>query len=384
MLSDDPSDPTVGASKVPLKLQPEFRALGHECDLLFCEGLGRYPVNERLRFAVSPLLAARAAARMWRAHGPYDVLDAVGAEGRWLTRRRFPGAVRIARSHGLDHLFFRELIADHEAGLLRKPWWRRLWYPAARLAPTAAAIRRADRVILLSRREREFVLERGWQPAERIEVVTHGVDAARFEQAPPPDAARGAGVLFSGSWYTGKGIHYLAQAHNLLLSQGLAIPLTILGGGIGHPMPAIERHVRASFGPASQPFLTILPRLSDEDAVFELYRTHDLLVLPSTAEGFGLVVLEAMSQRLPAVISNAVGIADRLCHGREAWIVPARASAALAEAIARLWQDRSLRRALAENAVAWARPYTWRRAAESTLACYAAATGASLAAAAEK
>ncbi len=313
--------------------------------------------------------------RAWEQRGPYDVLDVVAAEAAVLARRRqaFPGAALIARSHGLDHLFYRGLVEDHRAGLLHKPWWRRVWYPVARLRPAAGAMRQADAVILLSERERAFVLEQGWQPAPRLAVIAHGIEPERRDAAPAPDARRGAGLLFAGAWYTSKGNRTLAQAHGLLARQGLAMPLTLLGGGIGVPLPAIEARVRADFSPESQPWLTVLPRLRDEDAVFALYRSHDALVCPSTAEGFGMVVLEAASQRLPAICSDAVGAGERLWHGDAAWIVPARDAPALAEAMAGLWRDAGLRARLAAGAYQRAGEFSWRRAAEETIACYRSA-----------
>ncbi len=352
--------------------------MGHRCDLLFSSDLGAWPANERLRFALSPLLAQRAVERAWRRSGPYDVVDAVAAEASRLARAsaRIPGAVLIARSHGLEHFYYRELLADHRAGLLRKPWWRRGYYPLVRLRPAAAGFRRADRAILLNRRERDEALARGWQPEDRLDLIPHGLDDARLAAAPPPDAPRGAGLLFSGAWYTGKGNLYLARAHALLVQRGLPLPLTLLGPGIGHPPAEVERHVRASFAPESQPYLTVLPRLASPAAVDAHYRRHDLLVCPSTAEGFGMVVFEALSQRLPVVASSAVGAADYLRPDEDLCIVPPRDPEALAGAIARLWQDPERRRALAEHGHQTVRPYTWRRAAQQTLACYAAARAA--------
>lgn len=367
----------MGAAIVPRRLQPALAALGHECEVLYRDALGAWPRWERLRYAVSPWLAWRAAARAWRRHGPYDVIDAASAEG-WLiclARRAgyFRGAAVVARSHGLEHIYYRGLVADHAAGWLHKPWWRRCWYPLTRLSQVALSLRLADRAIVLNRQEADWITAHDWKPPSRLDCIAHGVEPERWAAAPAPDARRGAGVLFSGAWYTGKGIGDLARAHQILVARGLAVPLTLLGPGVGAPLEQIEREVRASFALESQPWLTVLPRLRDPLDVDAVYRRHDLLVCPSTAEGFGMVVLEALAQRLPVVCSDAVGVAERLCHGVNAWIVPARDSHALAEALVHLWQDPRLRQNLAERGHDWARAFTWRHAAEHTVDCYAAA-----------
>jgi glycosyltransferase involved in cell wall biosynthesis len=377
LVSDDPAEGKAGAVKATHKLAGALTALGHHCDVLFSEELGPWPRRSRPRDLLGPLLAYRAAWRQWRAAGPYDVIDASGAEG-WLIagmRRcgRFPGAAVITRSHGLEHIAYQELLADHASGMACKPWWRRWWYPLARLSQIALGIRLADRVILLNRRGRDLVLRHRWQPGGRIDLNPHGVDAARWRSAPRPDGPRGGGALFVGAWYSAKGVDYLADAHGQLVRAGVLVPLTVLGGAPGHPDAVSERHVRSSFAPESQPWLTVLPWQDDEDAVFALYRHHDFLVCPSTAEGFGIVVIEALSQRLPVLCTSSVGAAERLRSGVDALIVPPRNATALAGAMARLWRDPALRSALGEAGHERSRDWSWRGAAEATLATYAAA-----------
>ena len=95
--------------------------------------------------------------------------------------------------------------------------------------------------------------------------------------------------------------------------------------------------------------------------------------LPSTYEGFGMVVLEAMTQRLP-VIATPVGAARSLIvDGRSGLLVPPRDGAALADAIGRLMNDASLRLRLAEGAFERVSGMTWTATARHTLEVYARA-----------
>lgn len=103
------------------------------------------------------------------------------------------------------------------------------------------------------------------------------------------------------------------------------------------------------------------------------YRRHDALVWPSTYEGFGMVVIEAMSQRLP-VIATPVGCARTLIEdGVTGLLVAPRDPAALAKAMRRLMTDEALRTALADAAFNLVRDMSWRRTADQTLAAYARA-----------
>jgi len=377
-VSDDPDDIRIGAVKAPRRLAEALRAQGCHCDLLFHDDLGPRPRHDRLRLGASPWLAWRAVVRAWRERGPYDVIDAAGPEGFALGLLRRFGPYRrarlIVRSHGLERLFFRGLIEDHEAGFVRKQWYRRLLFPLTRCTQEAGAYRLADAAIVLNREELDLVVQRGWKRPAQVHLIPHGVLRQRWAEAPPPGAPRGAGVLFSGHWTTGKGVPYLAQAHRLLLAQGLSLPLTLLSGMEDPPdFAAEEAAIRRAFAPECQPLLTVLPRFHDQDAVFDLYRRHDLLVFPSSVEAFGLVVLEALSQRLPIICSRSVGASAFLREELDAVFVPPRDAAALARALRRLWSDPALRRRLAEAGYRTAAALTWDRAAQATLAAYAAA-----------
>lgn len=376
LLSDDRADAGMGGAKAAYKLQAALSRLGHACDVALRPQLGAHPQSERLRLAVAPWLARRAMGRRGSERGTYDVIDAAGAEGWRLHRAGGPAVV--ARSHGLEHRYYQALLSDARAGLARKPWTRRLWYPATRLPQVAAALRRAQRVIVLSDADRRFIVERGWQPAANIEVIPHGVEASLWRAAPAAGARRGGGMLFCGWWTTSKGVHYLARAHALLLQQGWKIPLTL--AGVAAPGPEWTRRqdaIRRTFAPASQPLLRLLPRTADEAAVFSHYASHDLLVLPSTSEGFGMVVIEALSQRLPVVCSRAAGAAELLHNGRDALLVEPRDAGALALAIAQLWGNPELRARLAQSGYELAGALSWDRIAARTAACYAAAIGGS-------
>lgn len=372
LVGDYADDARLGSGKVYHKLREELGALGHEVEVLLSPALGPWPANARLRWAAGPWVAARAVARAWKERGPFDVIDAASAEGLavGLAMRAgaYRGAALVARSHGLEHLNFRRMVDDHRAGLVAKPWTRRLWYPLARMSQVAGAARVAHRLIVLNEGDRAFAVSRGWLPAERVEVVPHGVSARFLEGAPPPDAPRGAGVLFCGTWDTVKGVQYLVRAWSRLAESGEAPRLTVLGAG------APEEAVLAAFPPPVRPLVTVLPRVPEEE-VMRRYREHDLLVFPSTYEGFGMVVVEALSQRLP-VVASAVGCAPSLLAGGAGGpLVPPRDADALAEAVRRMMGDAELRRRAAETGFERVRGMTWRATAERTVEVYRRARG---------
>ena len=99
--------------------------------------------------------------------------------------------------------------------------------------------------------------------------------------------------------------------------------------------------------------------LPPEQALNEI----DTLVLPSAAEGFGLVLIEAMAAGIPVVASDVPGIRDVVTANETGLLVPRRRSArAIADAILRLSNDPALRRRLTINGLKTvADRYTWDR-----------------------
>lgn len=369
LVGDYPDDPRLGSGKVYHKLREEFLRLGHECRVLLSPELGPRPATARLRWLVGPLLAERAVARAFRTDGAYDVVDVASAEGSVLGLRRRLRALRgvalVSRSHGLEHLNFRRMTDDHEWGLVSKPWHRRLWYPAARMSQVALAARLADRLIVLNAADRDFAARRGWKPAERIDIIPHGVSQRFLDDAPTPDAPRGRGLLFCGSWDTVKGVDYLVEAMALLAADARPPRLTVLGPGLP------EAAVLAAFPAPVRPLVTVVPR-ADEEVVMRHYREHDLLVMSSTYEGFGMVVVEAMSQRLP-VVATTVGGAPSLLADGAGVLIPPRQPEAIAAAARRLLHDPALRRTVGDAGHDRVRGMSWTATAERTLACYEAA-----------
>jgi len=116
------------------------------------------------------------------------------------------------------------------------------------------------------------------------------------------------------------------------------------------------------------PFLeTLKQRLaSDEAVVFqgyvpdfetlrEVYRTADVLVIPSLDEGLPRVMYEAWAHSLPVVATAVGGIPYLVKDGGEALLVPRDTPGALGRAVARVLVDKDLGASLAERGLALVR-----------------------------
>jgi len=73
------------------------------------------------------------------------------------------------------------------------------------------------------------------------------------------------------------------------------------------------------------------------------YSSIDILALPSLWEGFGYVLSEAMSMRLPVVAFEVSNIPEVVLHGQTGLLVQERNVVAFADALAQLVRDEGLR-----------------------------------------
>ena len=101
-------------------------------------------------------------------------------------------------------------------------------------------------------------------------------------------------LLFAGSITLRKGIPFLLDA---VRQSGVDYHLTLAG-----PVDPLMQPLL----PQADPRIRILPPHSKSD-LRALYQSHDLFLLPSVADSFGFVALEAMACGLPALVSENCG-----------------------------------------------------------------------------
>ncbi len=187
-------------------------------------------------------------------------------------------------------------------------------------------------------------------PRDRIHVVPYGVNLDAFPARSMPRSPSGPiRVIFVGSLIQRKGLRDLLEAARIVGPSGVHV--TLCGRGVVDD--ALLREY-SDVNPA------VHRGLSREALVAELHRS-DLFVLPSIAEGFAHVVLEAMATGVPVVASTNTCAPDIVRPGIDGWVVPIRSPAAIAERITWALEHRAELASLGEAASARAREFTWER-----------------------
>jgi len=140
----------------------------------------------------------------------------------------------------------------------------------------------------------------------------------------------------------------------------------VLAGLRGFQTSAIEALI-AKLGIAER---VGIPGWLPREDLMRLYEKAHAFVFPSTFEGFGIPVLEAMAAGIPVACADIPALREVAGEGAEeaALFFDPLDEDALAAALDRIATDTELRRRLAAAGPERARPFTWRRAAEKTLA----------------
>lgn len=87
-----------------------------------------------------------------------------------------------------------------------------------------------------------------------------------------------------------------------------------------------------------------------QQELVELYEKHDVFIMPSAHEGFGIVYLEGMSFGLPVIASSAGGAVDIVEHGKNGFLVEPDDEDQIANAIKQLSKPEVYRK-LSEGAL---------------------------------
>ena len=208
----------------------------------------------------------------------------------------------------------------------------------------------ADSIVVASSFTQKTLVDSGVD-SDKISVLPYGVDAARFPQKLNySDCRRKLKILFLGQMVQRKGLSYLLKAVKALHTDN--IELTIVGRG------RIDEHLLKEY--AAFVDFNIIRGLSHEDLV-KCFHDHDVMVLPSLVEGFGHVILEAMSAGLPVICTKNTAGPDLFLTGDEGIVVPIRDSEAISTCIEGLMGEKGKVEFMGRQAAFAARDFTWER-----------------------
>jgi glycosyltransferase involved in cell wall biosynthesis len=250
--------------------------------------------------------------------------------------------------HDLQHVHHPEYFRKREL-----PFWNLL---------LAQSVRCSTKIIAASMATRRDVIEHYHLPDDRVVVIPHGVEKKFFELNRRPDSENPF-LLCVATIDPNKNLETLVRVFAGLRGEFPKLRL-VLAGMRGGQTAKVEAMVD-QLGLRSCVRITgWIPR----SEIFELYERATAFVYPSTFEGFGLPVLEAMAAGVPLACSRIDPLVEIAADS--AFFFDPESDQDMAQAIFNLLTDQAQQAQNLEHGKVRAAGFTWEESARRTLAVF--------------
>lgn len=218
-------------------------------------------------------------------------------------------------------------------------------YMYQRRAYIHKVLKNAKRIIFISEQSKDSLVRRLPKKVTRnienkFSLVPNGIDdfwINNIASKKELDHTSPFKLLFVGRIIPLKNIELILEACRIVNEKGdFKVALSIVGG----ESPDQEEYYKTFLKQLQKyDFVEYLNKISDKTELRDIYRGADAFVLPSKAELFGLVYLEALSQGLPVIYSKNSGISSYLANSNVGVKLKVTDAVALSEAINEVYSN---------------------------------------------
>ena len=195
--------------------------------------------------------------------------------------------------------------------------------------------------------ERSLILPNGIHDFWHENITVHGAI----------DPGEKIKLLYVGTVDKNKNITATQKARELLASRGVDTSFTVIGR-----ITAEDEYKKVMRTPDT----TYLPPKNKEELIGE-YRKHDIFVMPSIHETFGLVYAEAMSQGVPVIYTRGQGFDKQFPDGMVGYPVDSSSASEIAASILRIVDNYA---ELSSNCSQCVKKYRWNLIADQYRGLY--------------
>jgi glycosyltransferase involved in cell wall biosynthesis len=241
----------------------------------------------------------------------------------------------VRRIYELPILYYREMRRLFQPEVDRLPELGRFFQsfrePQEKLERKDQELQKADVIVVPSTFVRRSV-ERFLNVKAKFVVAPYGADTSTTMKAWSEADQRGPlRLLFVGSLGPRKGVHHLFESISSLPPRSIHLTL------IGHWDLGFREWIEARF-PMEYQWLGPVTK----NEVHAAYRDAHVLVFPSLAEGFALVISEAMASGIPVITTERTAGYDLFEQEQGGWLVAAGDPEALRAKIEYLLENRDI------------------------------------------
>lgn len=259
----------------------------------------------------------------------------------------------LSKSWKINHV-----VMFHTLSLLKEDYIKSKRSISNRKNGELQVVKDSDGILVWSENEKQSLVDKYSANPSKIKIVKPGVDSELFNQnfIKKNNDSNDIKILFVGRLEPLKGIETGIKAISELID--IDIKLNIAGGDAEYGETHRLKNIALQYNIMDRvKFLGVINR----KLLPKLYREHDILIMPSYYESFGLSALEAHSSGLPVIASSVGGISEVVINDETGFLVyPVDNFSKYAEKIRILSKDHNLRKLFGNNARRHAKTFDWK------------------------
>lgn len=236
---------------------------------------------------------------------------------------------------------------------------------------TKFALKRARKVITVSRFSKKEIMEIYGADGDKIKVIHNGYDDKRYAKAGDEKkidevlekyGIKRPYILYIGRLERKKNTPALVEAFAIMRAKNKNIRhKLVLFGDAGFGFDEVKYTIR-EFDLVEE---VIKPGWAEEEDKPYIYSGASAFIFPSLYEGFGIPLLEAMACETPIAASRAASIPE--VAGDAALFFDQNDAHAIAEAMEKIIENDDLRKELAARGKERVKNFSWAKCARETL-----------------
>jgi len=220
----------------------------------------------------------------------------------------------------------------------------------------------SDRIIALSEHNIRLILQIG-ASTKKIAIVPNGVNIDEYTNLQRskkildelgPD---GPVLLYVGRIDWNKRLEKVVESMPLILKEFPSAKFVIVGpdyAEYANELLDLAKKLKVEHS-------LVITRKVSRKKLLDFYSVANVFLLPSSYEGFGLSMLEAISSKIPVIASPSGGPGDILTHGVHALLLKESTPEEISKSVYMILTEQQLRETLVKNAFEVVRKkYTWK------------------------
>lgn len=334
------------------------------------EGLDKRDLPAKLCAFTAGVLRAEAMQRP----GYYDLIHShywLSGQVGWLARERW-GVPLVHTAHTLAAVKNASLAKGDAAE------------PRLRVIGEQQVVAEADRLVANTDTERNELITMYDADPGRVDIVTPGADLDCYTPGSRSDARAELGLPAEASVVTFVGRIQPLKAPDVLLAAAAPLierqratgrrPVHVLivggpsGSGLDRPTALIDLAAELGISDA----VTFLPP-QPASRLAQVYRSSDLVAVPSYSESFGLVAIEAQACGVPVLAADVGGLGVAVADGRSGMLVDGHQIGDWTTALEKMLSSPDQLTAMGRRAREHAEQFSWEHTTDALLASYARA-----------